>query len=94
MKAPLTEELFINKWLADYHNTSLQEIKDKNPDWESKEDPSGWFYKTYAVTNDQHDEWYEWAIGIIMKYYRVGKKRAKYNFTFPYLDVSPQIKDL
>jgi len=51
------------------------------------------FYKTYAVTQEQHDEWYEWAINRIAKYYRYSKKRAKRMFCWDYLNVAPSIKD-
>ena len=92
MKAKLTEEEFIDKWLTDYHNTNLREVLENHPEWmENMADGSREFYKTYAVTNEQHDEWYAWAIQRIMKHYRYGKKRAEKAFAFPYLNVSPTV---
>ena len=94
MKEKLTEELFINKWLEDYHNTSLEEVEKKHPEW--IKDPSKGsreFYKTYAVSQIEHDEWYRWAIDVIAKHYRWSKKRAKKEFWLAYLNVSPSIKE-
>jgi hypothetical protein len=91
MKPNLTEEEFINWWLEKYHNTNLEEVIQKHPEWKN-EDHSRDFYTTYAVTQEQHDEWYEWAIQRIMKHYRYGKKMAQKQFAFPYLNVSPTVK--
>ncbi len=91
MKEKLTEEEFINKWL-EYHNITLEEILDNNPEW--KKDPQSHtrdFYEQYAVTQEQHDEWYDWAIERLSKYYRFSKKYCKRMFALSYLNVSPNI---
>jgi len=107
MKAKLTEEEFINWWLEKYHNTNLDQVKKDHPEWNSdhlEKNSDEWrvhsgestraFYTAYMVTEEQHDEWYEWAIQRIMKYYRYSKKRAHRGFSIPSLNVSPQIKEL
>ena len=92
MKARLTEELFVNWWLEKYHDTNLDKVLENHPEWQ--DDPpshSREFYAAYTVTDEQHDEWYAWAIQKVMKHYRYGKKRAERDFCLPYLDVSPMV---
>ena len=94
MKKKLTEELFINKWLEDYHNTSIKEVEEKYPEWmEDTNQGSREFYKTYAVSQVEHDEWYRWAIDVLAKHYRLSKKRARRAFWLNYLNVAPSIKE-
>ena len=93
MKPQLTEEEFINWWLREYHNTDLDGVKRVRPEW--WEDPEKYtrdFYRAYAVTQEQHDEWYEWAINRLAKYHKYSKKYAKKAFCLSYLNVSPIIK--
>ena len=91
MKAKLTEEEFVNWWLTEYHDTNLNEVRVSHPQWKDSS-YSREFYEAYPVTQEQHDEWYEWAIERLMKHYKISKKRAKKDFSFPYLNVSPLIK--
>lgn len=75
-------------WLNKYHNISIQWLMEnepelcKSPDW----------YKKYAVTEEQHDEWYNWAIDYMSKYYKMSKKMTKKRFCFDYLNCSPTVK--
>ena len=89
MKARLTDTEFYNWWLQKYHNTSIEEIIEKEPELAKSRE----WYKKYAVTQAQHDEWYEWAIQRIAKYYGWSKKRATREFAFAYINVSPTVKE-
>ena len=76
-------------WLK-YHGKSVKWLIEnepeliKSPDW----------YKKYAVTQEQHDEWYDWAVSELGKNLRMPKTRVKRYFTFDYLNVSPSIKKI
>lgn len=83
----LTQEYLINGWLLKNHDITVKELIEKEP--ELVKSPE-WFRK-YAVTQEQHDEWYKWAISIVMKTYKMNKKMAQRNFAFPYLNTSPSI---
>jgi len=87
MKATGNE--YINQWLK-YHDTTIEEVIKEHPEWQEN---SREFYQAYPVTQEQHDEWYEWAIQTVMKEYRMGRKRAKKEFCFPYLDLAPNVKE-
>ena len=64
MKPKPTMEELIELWLKKYHNLTVAELIAKEP----KEllQSSDWF-KKYAVTQTQHDEWYEEAIELLRK---------------------------
>ena len=76
-------------WLK-YHGKSVKWLIEnepeliKSPDW----------YKKYAVTQEQHDEWYEWAVSELGKNLRMPKTRVKRYFSFDYLNLSPSIKKI
>jgi hypothetical protein len=88
MKTLLTKDFIMDWWLTRYHNVTCQWLRDneselvKTPAW----------YKKYAVTQEQHDEWYDWAIDYMAKYYRRSKKQVKRDFCFEYLNCSPSVK--
>jgi len=83
----LKQEDFYNWWLNKYHNTTISAIIEKEPELCKT---TKW-YKKYAVTQEQHDEWYEWAIQTIMKHYRCSRKMAQRNFAFDYLNIAPSV---
>jgi len=83
----LTEEMLIDWWLTKYHNTTLKEVFAQHPDWTSKE-----FYPTFAVTEEQHNEWHDWMIKELMKYFCIGKKAARKDSWAIYLNTSPSVK--
>lgn len=87
IKPKLTREDLVNWWLQKYHNTTGEEVLVKHPD--SKISPD-WF-KLYPVTQEQHDEWYEWAINYLVKEHRLSKKYIKSRFCFDYLNCAPNI---
>ena len=88
MKKKLTTEFIMDYWLQKYHNINIQWLIEnepeliKSPEW----------YKKYAVTQAEHDEWYDLAIDYMSKYYKRSKKRIKRDFCFDYLNCSPTIK--
>jgi hypothetical protein len=93
-KQKVTEGDLINWWLEKYHNTNIEKVIKDHPDWdvESKDWDSRTFYDAYPCTQEQHDQWYEWAIKTVMRDFRItSKKRAQKEFAFTYLNTSPKI---
>ena len=94
MKQPLTQDELINWWLKEYHNTSLAEVVEKHKEWDIYNKET-WnpltFYKEYRVTQQQHDEWYKWAIERVRKHYNWGRKYAQKQFAFEYLNCAPMV---
>lgn len=94
-KKELTQDIIIDKWLGDYHNTSLDKIIKANPEWEK--DPhkhTRTFYEEYAVTQEQHDAWHDWMIDTVAKYYHVSKKSARKSSWAIYLNAAPSVKEV
>jgi hypothetical protein len=87
-KNELTDKFIMNWWLQKYHNIDIDWLLENEPELIKTPD---WYIK-YAVTQEQHDEWYDWAIDIIAKTLRLSKKYAKRNFVFDYLNLSPSVK--
>lgn len=89
-KQELTEEFLINWWLNKYHNTSIEQLLEENPEWaKNPEAHTREFHQTYKVTQAQHDEWYRWAIDTLAKYKHMSKKYIKRNFWTIYLNTAP-----
>jgi len=86
----LTEEEFYNYWLKKYHDITKWEVIKQEPEICKTQE----WYKKYAVTQDQHDEWYEWAINRIMKHHRCSRKYAMQLFAFDYINIAPYVKAL
>jgi len=86
-KTELTEEFLINWWLEKYHGITVTEMIKKHP----RLCKSGNWYKKYAVTQVQHDEWYSWAIDILSKTFHMSKKYTKRMFGLVYLNCAPSI---
>lgn len=85
----LTQEHFINYWLEKGHGVTVDWLK-KNEGELIK--TSSW-YKKYAVEKSLHDEWREWAIKEVMKYYKWNRNMAERQFTFAYLNLAPSVKE-
>jgi hypothetical protein len=85
----LTSEYIMNYWLTKGHNITVQWLIENEP----KLIKTPKWYKKYAVTQELHDEWYEWAINEICKCHHCSKKFAKRNFAFDYLNAAPNVKD-
>jgi hypothetical protein len=47
--------------------------------YEEAQQTEGWFHE-WTFTKEQYDEFYDYAIPLIMKVLRVGKKKADYEF--------------
>ncbi len=86
----LTREELIELWLIPYHGLTVKELIEKEPAQFLKTDE--WF-KKYAVTKQQHDDWYDAAIKLITKRLRTSQKAAKRWFTLDYLDIAPSVND-
>lgn len=80
----------VNGWLK-YHNTTLDEVR-KNYD---ENDPkiAAKFLKDYAVTQQQHDEWYEWMKKTVAKEMKLSKKYVERGCWAIYLNTSPMVKE-
>ena len=93
-KQDITPEFLIDMWLQKYHNTTIAQVLKDHPEWEKEpEEHTRDFYKKYAVTKEQHDEWYKEAIVLLSKAYRMPQKRTKRMFAFGYLNTAPSIKE-
>jgi hypothetical protein len=86
-KEPNRDDL-LNGWLK-HHNTTVEEVVKKHPK-EVLESPE-WF-KLYAVTQEQHDEWVVWAKKYIKETTGYSKKLIERGWGFLYLDCAPSIK--
>ena len=47
--------------------------------YEEAEQTEGWFHE-WTFTKEQYDEFYDYAIPLIMKELKIGKKKADYEF--------------
>lgn len=82
----------INWWLEKYHNTNLDKVVKENPEWkENPREHTKDFYKKYAVTQEQCDEWEKWAKEYTKKVTKVSKRLLERGWGLVYLDTSPQI---
>lgn len=89
MKSKITPEYLYNGWLQKYHGITAAELLEKEPELCKT---SEWF-KKYAVTQAQHDEWYEWAIAELCKAFHCSRKAVIRSFAFDYLNIAPSIKE-
>lgn len=82
----------VNWWLDKYHNTNLEKVKKENPKWaENPEKYTRDFYSKYKVTQEQHDEWEEWAKGYAKKVTKLSKRAIDRSWWSVYLNASPSI---
>lgn len=75
-------------WLTKGHGVTVKWLIENEPELIKTSD---WFNK-YAVSQELHDEWYDWAIDTIAKSKRLSKKYVKKAFWMDYLNCSPSIK--
>ena len=87
-KEKLTEEYIINGWLKKYHGITVEELVRNEPELCKTAD---WFRK-YSVTQEQHDEWYKWAVKEIAKNMGDTQKYVERHFAFTYLNTAPNVK--
>lgn len=89
----LTEDDLLNKWLGDYHNTSLEQVIKEHPEWEEEpQKHTRTFYEMYAVTQKQHDEWNEWMIRALAKDFKTSLKYMRGHSWAIYLNTAPNIR--
>lgn len=92
MKKRLTETGILDKWLGDYHSTSIEQILIKYYEWAAEpEKYTRIFYDTYQVTQEQHDEWCDWMVRVIAKQERCSLKYAKRITWAVYLNTAPSV---
>ena len=86
MKQVNREDL-LNGWLK-YHNTTVEEVIKKHP----KEvlESAEWF-KLYPVTQEQEDEWVNWAKKHIKKVTKLSNAIIERSWGLVYLDCSPYV---
>jgi hypothetical protein len=87
----LTRDDMMDWWLKKYHDTTCAEILKAHPEM-LETDMSDWFYKTYAVTKAEHDEWYRWVIDALAKERKISKRATKRLFVWEDMDLAPSIK--
>jgi hypothetical protein len=88
LRQEFTENYVRDWWLIKYHNTNCEQVKEKYP----TESLTGEWYKLFKVTQEQHDEWYEWFITEVAYRWGWSKKMAEYQTAFAYLNVAPDVK--
>lgn len=84
----------VNWWLDKYHNTNLTEVLKHNPEW--KDNPNEHtrdFYRKYEVTQEQHDEWQEWAKEYVREITKLSKKMINHSWPGIYLNCAPNVKE-
>lgn len=86
MKQVNREDL-LNGWLK-YWNTTVEEVVKRHPKEFLRD--SDWF-RAYAVTQEQHDEWEKWAKEHVRKTTKLPKRFIDKIWGFTYLDVVPDI---
>jgi len=87
----ITRDELMNWWLEKYHNTNVEEVVKNHP--KKVLQSTNWF-KLYAVTKEQHDEWIKWAKSHIKKRERWSKALLERNWGFIYLDTAPYVKEM
>lgn len=86
MKKVTADDLY-NGWLK-YHGVTVQWLVENESELIKTKD----WYEKYAVTQEQYDEWYEWAITELIRSFRCSQRMAKRNFCFDFLNIAPNIK--
>jgi hypothetical protein len=96
-KEDIHEGMLVNVWLEEFFNIILKDLEaDKRfskKDGTAKPNSVKKFYKTYAVTQKQHDWWHNLMVEILVKKYKVSKKYFEKTWCFMYLNCSPMIKN-
>lgn len=90
MKKVKSEDL-VNWWLEKFHNTNIEKVTKEHPDWDGSD--SREFFKTYSVTEEQHDEWEAWAKEHVRKITKLPKKAIDRSFWSISLNTAPSVKE-
>jgi hypothetical protein len=90
-KKALSADDLYNGWLTPYHGITVAWLMENEPELIKTSD----WYKKYAVTEEQHDIWYEWAVDELCKAYGYKSKKSrelmKRRFAVEYLNIAPSI---
>jgi hypothetical protein len=86
-KKDITQEFLMNYWLQKGHGITTAWLIEHEPELIKTPD---WFRK-YEVSQELHDEWYEWAIDILSKAYHTSKANTKKQFCYLYLNLAPSV---
>jgi hypothetical protein len=84
--------VLIDGWLK-YHNTSYAQVLKENPEWEvNPHEHTREFLNKYKVTQEQHDQWEEWAKAYCKKVTKCTKSYLNRAWGLTYLNVAPMIR--
>ena len=93
MRKKVDENILLNEWLIVFHGVDIEEVKKAHPEWEKEpERHSRDFFIAYAVTNEEYNEWEEWAKKYIKKITRYPMKYIDRQFCWVALQIGPIIK--
>ena len=84
----VTSEYIMDYWLKKGHGIDVAWLIENEP--ELIKTPA--WYKKYEVSQELHDEWYEWAVQTIMNHYHWKRDVARKEFCFAYLNIAPSVK--
>lgn len=82
-----TRDDILNGWLK-YHNTNVDEVVEKYPE----EIKSPEWFKLFPCTQEQCDEWENWAKDLLKKKDKLKNWEIDRMWGFIYLDCSPYVK--
>jgi len=82
-----TRDDILNGWLK-YHNTNVEEVVEKYPE----EIKSPEWFKLFPCTQEQCDEWENWAKDLLKKKDKLKNWEIDRMWGFIYLDCSPYVK--
>mgnify|MGYP000217737854 CR=1 FL=1 len=94
-KKDISETLLVDTWLKKYHNTTLKE-EEKNYKKENGvflPGETARFYKDFAVSQKQHDEWDKQIRKELKNKLKLSKKIFDKSYSFLYLNIAPSIKN-
>jgi hypothetical protein len=82
-----TRDDILNGWLK-YHNTNVEKVIEKYPE----EIKSPEWFKLFPCTQEQCDEWENWAKALLKKKDKLRNWEIDRMWGFIYLDCSPYVK--
>lgn len=72
-----------------FHNITVEELLERED--EDILQSGEWFTK-YTVTQQQHDQWYEWFLDTMSKHFGIPKDKVAQALIFEYLNCAPTVK--
>lgn len=86
----------INVYLEEFFNTTFQVEKEKSiyDKIDGQLSPEGWalFFKTFSVTKDQHDWWFEELVNLFSKKHKWSKAHTRKSLSWTSLQIGPSVK--